>query len=113
MRPGGQDHVLAADPQVAFAELYAWLGLAFGERARRAVTQATTGSARRRAHHWSLSRDGLSKTGYRPMDSRANLSACQRQLTAEEVARVRAVTAEVAGRWYPAEPASDPGGRSS
>jgi hypothetical protein len=102
---------LATDPQASFAELYAWLGLPFGERARRAVTQATTGSARRRAHHWSLSR--LSKTGYRPMDSKANLTAWRRQLDPAEVERVRAVTADVAGRWYPAEPASDPGGRSS
>jgi len=34
------------------------------------------------------------------MDSRANLTAWRRQLTAEELARVREVTAEVAGRWY-------------
>jgi Sulfotransferase domain len=106
---------LATDPQAAFAELYGWLGLAFGEQARRAVTRATTGSARRRAHHWSLSRGGLSKTGYRPMDSRANLTAWRRLLDPGEVERVRAVTAEVAGRWYPQRPAerSDPGGRST
>jgi hypothetical protein len=105
---------LAADPEAGFGDLYAWLGLEFGDRARRAVTRSTTGGARRRAHHWSLSRGGLSKTGYRPMDSRANLTAWRRQLEPDEVDRVRAVTAEVAGRWYPtpADQPSDPGGRS-
>jgi hypothetical protein len=92
---------LAADPLPAFADLYADLGLHFDQRARRAVVRSTTGNARRRAHHWSLSRNGLSKTGYRPMDSRANLAAWRRQLGAEEVARVRALTAGVADRWYP------------
>ena len=92
---------LAADPVPSFAELFGWLGLHFDRGAEQAVVRSTTGSARRRAHTWSLSRSGLSKTGYRPMDSRANLDAWQRQLAAEELARVRAVTAEVAGRWYP------------
>jgi Sulfotransferase family len=106
---------LVADPLGSFAELYAWLGLRFDERARRAVVRSTTGSAQRRAHRWSLSRGGLSKTGYRPMDSRANLVAWRRQLGAEELARVRALTADVADRWYPqhASKLSDSGGRSS
>jgi sulfotransferase family protein len=106
---------LAADPLPAFAELFGWLGLGFGERARRAVMRSTTGSAQRRAHRWTLSRSGLSKTGYRPMDSRANLVAWRRQLGVEELARVRALTADVAGRWYPQQPTNqaDRGGRSS
>jgi sulfotransferase family protein len=104
---------LAADPLVSFAELFAWLGLHFDRGAQRAVVRSTTGSTRRRAHTWSLSRSGLAKTGYRPMDSRANLDAWRRQLTAEELARVRAVTAEVAGLWYPRTPADqiNPGGQ--
>jgi hypothetical protein len=104
---------LAAEPVPAFAELFGWLGLRFDQGAERAVVRSTTGGARRRAHTWSLSKSGLSKTGYRPMDSRANLTAWQRQLTAGEVARVRAVTAEVAGRWYQrsANDESDPGGQ--
>jgi Sulfotransferase domain len=106
---------LAADPLPCFAALYAWLGLGFDERAERAVVRSTTGSARRRAHRWSLSSSGLSKTGYRPMDSRANLVAWRRQLDGEELARVRAITADVADRWYPQHPCNpaDPGGRSS
>ena len=93
---------LAADPLPSFADLYAGLGLHFDERARRAVARSTAGSAPRRAHRWSLSRSGLSKTGYRPMDSRANLVAWRSRLGVEEVARVRALTASVADRWYPA-----------
>jgi hypothetical protein len=92
---------LAADPVSCFAGLYAALGLSFDERAERAVVQSTTGSAQRTAHRWSLSRSGLSKTGFRPMDSRANLVAWKRQVGADEVARVRALTADVADRWYP------------
>jgi Sulfotransferase domain len=92
---------LAAEPVSSFAELFGWLGLRFDRGVERAVVRATTGTTKRRAHTWSLSRSGLSKTGYRPMDSRANLTAWRRALTAEELARVREVTAEVAGRWYP------------
>ena len=92
---------LAADPVSSFAGLYAALGLTFGERAEREVVRSTTGGAQRTAHRWSLSRSGLSKTGFRPMDSRANLVAWKHQLAADEVARVRALTASVADRWYP------------
>ena len=94
---------LAGDPLSAFAGLYATLGLRFDERARRAVVRSTTGSLEGRAHRWSLVRGGLSKTGYRPMDSRANLVAWRDRLSAEEVARVRALTHSVAARWYSPE----------
>jgi hypothetical protein len=49
------------------------------------------------------------------MDSRANLVAWRRQLDAEELARVRALTADVADRWYSQHPSNpaDSGGRSS
>ena len=109
---------LAGDRLASFADLYAWLGLDFGERARRAVVHSTTGSAQQRAHHWSLSRSGLTKTGFRPMDSRANLVAWRRQLDDDELARVRALTAEVADRWYPRDPSepsdqTDAGGQPS
>jgi hypothetical protein len=99
---------LASDPLSAFAGLYATLGLHFDERARRAVTRSTTGSLEGRAHRWSLSSSGLSKTGYRPIDSRANLVAWQDRLGAEEVARVRALTRSVAARWYSPEEDGQP-----
>jgi hypothetical protein len=99
---------LAGEPLSAFAGLYATLGLRFDERARRAVVRSTTGSLEGRAHRWSMSSGGLSKTGYRPMDSRANLVAWQDRLSAEEVARVRALTRSVAARWYSPQEDSRP-----
>jgi hypothetical protein len=99
---------LAADPVTSFAELFDWLGLRFNEGVERAVVRSTTRNARGRAHTWSLSRSGLSKTGYRPMDSRANLTAWRRQLTGEEVTRVRAITAGVADCWYPQSETNQP-----
>jgi hypothetical protein len=104
---------LANDPLPAFADLYATLGLHFGEPARRAVERSTSGNLAGRPHRWSLSRSGLSKTGYRPLDSRANVAAWRDRLSAEEVARVRALTGSVAARWYGSEdsgrPARSPG----
>jgi hypothetical protein len=92
---------LVTDPVPSFAGLYATVGLDFDERVEAEVVRSTSGSARRTAHRWSLSRGGISKTGFRPMDSRAHLEAWKRQLDAGEVARIRAATASVAGRWYP------------
>jgi Sulfotransferase domain len=92
---------LATEPVTRFADLYATLGLDFDDHAEAEVVRSTTGSARRTAHRWSLSRSGLSKTGFRPMDSRANLDAWKRHLDADEVERARARTAAVAGSWYP------------
>ena len=57
---------LAADPVPSFAGLYAALGLSFDRRAEAEVVRSTTGSAHRTAHRWSLSRNGISKTGFRP-----------------------------------------------
>jgi hypothetical protein len=94
---------LAGDPLVAFAGLYATLGLRFGERARRAILRSTTGNLGGRAHRWSLVRGGLSKTAYRPLDSRANLVAWRDTLSTQEVTRVRALTKSVAARWYSSE----------
>jgi Sulfotransferase domain len=92
---------LATEPVARFADLYATLGLEFDERAAAEVVRSTTGSVRRTAHRWSLSRSGLSKTGFRPMDSRANLDVWTRHLDAGEVDRARARTAAVASQWYP------------
>jgi hypothetical protein len=87
---------LSSDPVPAFAELYGRLGLPFGERARRAVLAATSGGDGHAAMRWSFGRAGPSRTAARRLDSRANLEAWREVLDQREVARIRALTAEVA-----------------
>jgi hypothetical protein len=94
---------LSAEPLRGFADLYAALGIGFDERARRAVMRSTSGNVTGRAHRWSLSRSGLSKTAYRPLDSRAKMLTWRSGLDDDQVARVRALTQSVASRWYRAE----------
>ncbi|SDH20738.1 Sulfotransferase family protein [Sinosporangium album] len=82
---------LAADPVNAFRRLYDWCGLTWSPAAERRVRRACTGSAshrERRGFAWS----GLSRTAYRPMDSRQALTTYADRLTPEEIARVRALT---------------------
>jgi hypothetical protein len=51
---------------------------------------------------WSLSSRGVSKTAARRLDSRANLDVWRERLSAEQVARIRELTADVAGGYgYP------------
>jgi hypothetical protein len=99
---------LSADPVPAFAGLYGRLGLPFGAGAERAILAATSAGADRRAHPWSVSAGGLSKTAARRLDSRANLQVWRERLSGEEVARIRAATADVAADF--GYPAPDPPG---
>ncbi|MET8335130.1 sulfotransferase [Streptosporangium canum] len=77
---------LAADPLRGFRRLYDWSGLTWTTRAEerisRACTAAATGAG---GFTWS----GLSRTAYRPMDSRRALATAAGRLTPEEVHRVR------------------------
>jgi hypothetical protein len=91
---------LSRDATSEFARLYARLGLTFTEDVERTVEQSATGAQDQQAHAWSLSRKGISRTGFRPLDSRANISAWKTQLTPEEIERVRALTAETASVYY-------------
>jgi hypothetical protein len=88
---------LSADPVPAFAGLYDRLGLPFGPAAERAVVAATSAGSDRRAHPWSVSAGGLSKTAAGRLDSRAHLQVWRERLTPREVARIRSLTADVAG----------------
>jgi hypothetical protein len=99
---------LSADPVPAFAALYDRVGLPFGPRAEQAIRRATTAGSGGGAMRWSLSAGGVSKTAARRLDSRANLQVWRERLSAEEVARVRELTADVAaGFGYEGvEPAS-------
>jgi hypothetical protein len=100
---------LSLDPEGAYGQLFATLGLEFNAAARTAVVEATSGSSRDKAHQWRLSRRGfLSRTAFRPMDSKANLSAWRSVVTPEELARIRAITEDVACRFYSDEEWDDP-----
>ena len=91
---------LSRDATAEFARLYERLGLRFTDDVERTVERSATGAQDQQAHAWSLSRKGISRTGFRPMDSRANISAWKTQLTADEIERVRALTAETAAAYY-------------
>jgi Sulfotransferase family len=96
---------LSRDPPAQFAVLYDRLGLPFDRRARRAVEASSSGRDRHATHRWSLSLGGVSKTGARPLDSRAYMDAWRERLAPQEVARVRELTADAAARFgYSAEP---------
>ncbi|WP_248961688.1 sulfotransferase [Sphaerisporangium perillae] len=84
---------LAADPVTGYRDLYAWCGLPWtpvaARRVERACTAAGSADASRRAGFaWT----GLSRTAYRPMDSRQALARARDGLTLEEITRVDALT---------------------
>jgi hypothetical protein len=97
---------LTRNPMASFEELYQTCGLTWNDRARAAVTTATTAStAPARSFAWSRT-GGLSRTAFRPMDSATSLHSFRDRLTPEDIERVRTLTADVAARWYPADATS-------
>jgi hypothetical protein len=93
---------LASNPLDGFRELYQLFGLTWTEQVHDRIRSATAGGGgQNRAHVWSL-RGGLSRTAFRPMDSRAALAGYRDRLTAEEIDRVRDLTADTAKRYYSA-----------
>jgi hypothetical protein len=94
---------LATDPQAGFRELYQKCGLTWTERARQRIISATTAHGKAKGPQaWSV-RGGLSRTAFRPMDSRAALGSFRDRLKPQEIDRVRELIADVAGRYYDAE----------
>jgi Sulfotransferase family len=92
---------LCSDPQGTYERLFAALGLRFGSAARDEVVRGTSGSSKDKSHSWRFSRHGgLSRTAFRPMDSKAMIDAWRKSVTPEEAARIRALTAPVADRFY-------------
>jgi hypothetical protein len=91
---------LSLAPVTEFSRLYAALGLPFGTAIDRTIREATSGGGRDRRVAWSLSKSGLSRTAFRPLDSRANVAKWKRALTAAEISRIRALTADVARMYY-------------
>ena len=91
---------LAVDPLREYATLYASLDLPFTEKAREAIVRSSTGGRDDRGHAWSISTAGISRTGFRPLDSSVHARAWREQLTPAEIERVRTLTADVAARFY-------------
>jgi Sulfotransferase domain len=94
---------VSLDPVEGFGRLYRALGLPYTEAARKTIVwgslSSPAGRAAERPHVWTL-RGGLSKTAFRPLDSRENVQRWRRYLSAEEAARVRTLTEDVASRFY-------------
>ncbi|MEV7007132.1 sulfotransferase [Streptosporangium sp. NPDC051022] len=77
---------LAAAPREGFRRLYGRLGLTWSPRAEERISRACTApTTDEDGFAWT----GLSRTAYRPMDSRRALSTAAGRLTPEETRRVR------------------------
>ena len=93
---------LARNPEDGFRELYATCGLTWNERARRRIAWATTDHGKAEAQRsWTLS-GGLSRTAFRPMNSRSALGTFRDRLSEQEIDQVLETTASVATRYYDA-----------
>ncbi|GAA4561350.1 sulfotransferase [Planotetraspora kaengkrachanensis] len=88
IRVVGFEH-LASAPLDGFRDLYEWCGLPWTRRAARRITSACTA---RRSRSGGFAWTGLSRTAFRPMDSREALTAYRRRLSPEEIARVQSLT---------------------
>ncbi|HEY9151944.1 MAG TPA: sulfotransferase [Anaerolineales bacterium] len=84
---------LSLDPVSGFRSLYQCLGLDFTPRVEQTILNSSSSEnptevSRKKVHAVKL-------------DSRANLDNWKRRLTSDEIARIRAVTEEVAHLYYP------------
>jgi hypothetical protein len=89
---------LATNPEAGFRELYELCGLAWTERARKRIVWATTDHGRAKDQRtWT---GVLSRTAFRPMDSRSALGSFRDRLSQQEIDLVHEITATVAARYY-------------
>ena len=92
---------LCLDPEGVYERLFSRLGVEFNRYARDQVVAGTSGSSKAKSHSWQLSRRGfLSRTAFRPMDSKAMVGAWRKTVTPDEAARLRELTGPVADRFY-------------
>lgn len=92
---------LCLDPVGGFERLFSLLGVEFNAAARAEVVAGTQGASKTKSHSWRLSRRGfLSRTAFRPMDSKAMVAAWRRTVTPEEADRLRRLTGPVAEHFY-------------
>jgi hypothetical protein len=85
---------LSREPAAGYRALYAALGLDFTPRAERAILHSSSAE-----NPGEVSRAAVHSVR---LDSRANLDNWKRRLSADEIARVRELTADVAEGYYEA-----------
>ena len=94
---------VSLDPVAGFGDMYRALGLAYTRKARETVSWGSLSSAGTQdaetPHVWTL-RGGLSKTAFRPLDSRENVHRWRKHLSERDADRVRQLTQDVAARFY-------------
>jgi hypothetical protein len=83
---------IALDVERRLEQLYDRLSLGFGDRSRRAVRTATSGS--------NPDELDVERPHQVRLDSRANLQSWRNRLTADEVAEIRAICADAAAPLY-------------
>jgi len=81
---------LSLNPVSEFRQLYGQLGLPFSERAEQIILRSTSPE----------NPDELRATHSVRLDSRAAVKSWQQRLTAEEIARIRQLTQDVASQFY-------------
>jgi Sulfotransferase family len=81
---------VAREPVATFATMYAAVGLSFGDRERRTVEEATSGSNPAEGR----------RAGTIKRDSRAAAASWRTRLSTEEIARIRAGTEPIARAFY-------------
>lgn len=92
---------LVSDPMTKFEELYDAFDLPWTAKASGEIRAATTATGdAERGFAWSL-KGGLSRTAYRPMDSKQALTSHVGRITEEDTQRVREITGAVADRFFP------------
>ncbi|HEY1920743.1 MAG TPA: sulfotransferase [Streptosporangiaceae bacterium] len=99
---------LASNPEAGYRELYGVCGLTWSDQARKRIIWATTDHGKAESQRsWTL-RGGLSRTAFRPMDSRSALGAFRNRLTEQEIDQIREITESVAPKYYDAKDGVSP-----
>jgi hypothetical protein len=92
---------LCADPVGEFERLFTCLGVELNDAARTEIVRGTEGNSKNQSHAWRVSRrGGLSRTAFRPMDSKSMIWAWKERISPSEAARIRVITGTVADRFY-------------
>jgi len=92
---------LCLDPVGEYEKLFTAMGVTFNDTARDEIIRGTQGSSKNKSHSWRVSRQGfLSRTAFRPMDSKAMVNAWRKTVNPEEALRLRELTSPVADRLY-------------